>query len=107
MPQPISPSSDEQVETAITRYRMLQEKNGGQTRAGRQLGRWLTAGGLMTQKIHARYECYPDSRVIAEYLALQLEQAGDRESASVLRDWASSGCTMFAQAWVSAIAAKA
>jgi SAM-dependent methyltransferase len=102
----LSPT-DDRVETAITGYRMLQEKNGGQTLAGRQLGPWLTAGGLATQKIHARYECYPDSRLIAEYLALQLEQAGDTESASVLRNWAASGCTMFAQAWVSAIAVKA
>ena len=86
---------------------MLQEKNGGQTLAGRQLGSWLTTGGLETQKILARYECYPDSRLIAEYLAFQLEQVGDSESASVLRDWAALGCTMFAQAWVSAIAVKA
>ena len=102
----LSPT-DDQVETSITRYRMLQEKNGGQTRAGRQLGSWLTTGGLVTQKIHARYECYPDSRVIAEYLALQLERAGDGESASVLRNWAALACSMFAQAWISAIAVKA
>ncbi|HYZ74871.1 MAG TPA: methyltransferase domain-containing protein, partial [Chthoniobacterales bacterium] len=82
----LSPT-DGQVETAIARYRMLQEKNGGQTRAGRQLGSWLTAGGLATQHIQARYECYRDSRVIAEYLALQLEGAGDIESGSVLRNW--------------------
>jgi hypothetical protein len=89
------------------RYRMLQEKNGGQTCAGRQLGSWLTAGGLAPQKIHGRYECYPDSRLIAEYLALQLERAGDIESGRVLRNWANLACTMFAQAWVSAIAVKA
>jgi SAM-dependent methyltransferase len=102
----LSPS-DDQAETAIARYRMLQEKNGGQTRAGRQLGSWLIAGGLVTQKIQARYECYPDSRVIAEYLALQLEQAGDGESANVLRNWAALTCSLFAQAWVSAIAERA
>jgi SAM-dependent methyltransferase len=102
----LSPT-DDQVETAIARYRMLQEKNGGQTCAGRQLGSWLTAGGLAPQKIHGRYECYPDSRLIAEYLALQLERAGDIESGRVLRNWATLACTMFAQAWVSAIAVKA
>jgi hypothetical protein len=102
----LSPT-DDQVETAIARYRMLQQKNGGQTCAGRQLGSWLTAGGLATQKIHGRYECYPDSRLIAEYLALQLERAGDIESGMVLRKWATLACTMFAQAWVSAIALKA
>jgi SAM-dependent methyltransferase len=102
----LSPT-DDQVENAIARYRMLQEKNGGQTRAGRQLGSWLTDGGLLTRKIEARYECYPDSRVIAEYLALQLESTGDIDAGSVLRNWAALGCTMFAQAWVSAIAVKA
>jgi SAM-dependent methyltransferase len=102
----LSPT-DNQVEAAITRYRMLQEKNGGQTRAGRQLGSWLTAGGLVTQRIQARYECYPDSRVIGEYLALQLERAGDGESATVLRNWADLAYSMFAQASVSAIAVKA
>jgi hypothetical protein len=39
----------------------------------------------VTQKLPARYECYPDSRVIAEYLALQLERADDIESGSALR----------------------
>ena len=102
----LSPT-DDQLETAIVRYRMLQEQNGGQTCAGRQLGSWLTAGGLAPQKIHGRYECYPDSRLIAEYLALQLERAGDIESGRVLRNWATLGCTMFAQAWVSAIGVKA
>jgi len=102
----LSPS-DDQVETAIARYRILQEKNGGQTRAGRQLGSWLAAGGMVTEKVQARYECYPDSRVIAEYLSLQLEQAGDGESAMALRKWAALPWSLFAQAWVSAIAVKA
>jgi hypothetical protein len=85
----------------------LQEKNGGQTRAGRQLGSWLAAGGMVTKRAQARYECYPDSRVIAEYLALQLEQAGDRDSAVALREWATLPWSLFAQAWVSAIGVKA
>jgi SAM-dependent methyltransferase len=101
----LSPT-DDQLETAITRYRRLQEKNGGQTLAGRQLGSWLTGGGLMIQKIEARYECYPDSRIIAEYLALQLEQAGDGESAMALREWATWPTSLFAQAWVSAVGVK-
>jgi SAM-dependent methyltransferase len=102
----LSPT-DDQVESAIARYRMLQEKNGGQTQAGRHLGSWLAAGGLTTQKIKARYECYPDSRVIAEYLALQLEQSGDNDCGATLRAWAQLTSSLFAQAWVSAIAVKA
>jgi SAM-dependent methyltransferase len=99
----LSPT-DDRVERAISRYRVLQEKNGGETRAGRQLGSWLEAGGMVIERIQARYECYPDSRLIAEYLALQLEQAGEMESGSVLRDWAARPWSLFAQAWVSAIA---
>jgi SAM-dependent methyltransferase len=101
----LSPT-DDQVETAISRYRMLQEKNGGKTLAGRQLGSWLTAGGLITQKIQARYECYPDSGLIANYLAIQLEQAGDTQSSVTLREWAALPWSLFAQSWVSAIAVK-
>jgi hypothetical protein len=85
---------------------MLQEKNGGKTLAGRQLGSWLTAGGLVTHKIQARYECYPDSGLIANYLAIQLEQAGDTQSSVTLREWAALPWSLFAQAWVSAIALK-
>jgi SAM-dependent methyltransferase len=102
----LSPT-DDQVERAITSYRALQERNGGETRAGRQLGSWLEAGGLAIERMQARYECYPDPRLIAEYLALQLEQAGETESGSVLREWAARPWSLFAQAWVSAIAVKA
>ena len=98
--------TDDQVERAITSYRALQEKNGGETRAGRQLGSWLEAGGLAIERMQARYECYADSRLIAEYLALQLDQAGETESGSVLRAWAARPWSLFAQAWVSAIAIK-
>src|SRR5215472_16524509 len=101
----LSPTND-RVETAVTRYRMLQEKNGGEPRAGRQLGSWLAAGGLVTQRIQARYECYPDSSVIAEYLAIQLEQAGEIESGATLREWALSPWSLFAQSWVSTVAVK-
>jgi SAM-dependent methyltransferase len=101
----LSPT-DDRVEGAISRYRALQEKNGGETRAGRHLGSWLEAGGLITERMQARYECYPDSRLIAEYLALQLEQAGEVESGGVLRNWAARPWSLFAQAWVSAIAVK-
>src|SRR5258708_24657514 len=85
---------------------MLQEKKGGKTVAGGRLGAWLTAGGLITQKIQARYECYPDSGLIANYLAIQLEQAGDTQSSVTLREWAALSWSLFAQSWVSAIAVK-
>jgi SAM-dependent methyltransferase len=101
----LSPS-DDRVETAIRQYRMLQEKNGGKTLAGRQLGSWLVAGGLAAQKVQARYECYSDSRIIAEYLAIQLEQAEHNECGARLREWALLPWSLFAQSWVSAIGLK-
>ena len=54
----------------------------------------------------ARYECYPSLEFIGEYLALQLERAGDEQSARVFRAWSQQQAGMFAQAWVSAIAVK-
>ena len=54
----------------------------------------------------ARYECYPTLGFIGEYLALQLEGAGDMASARTFREWARSNGGMFAQAWVSAVARK-
>lgn len=56
--------------------------------------------------MQARYECYPDSKLIADYLAIQLAQAGETESAAALREWAVLPWSLFAQAWVSAIAVK-
>jgi hypothetical protein len=54
----------------------------------------------------ARYECYSSLAFIGEYLALQLERAGDRQSASVFRAWSQEQGGMFAQSWISAIAVK-
>jgi len=58
------------------------------------------AGGLLMQKIQARYECYPDSKVIAQYLVTQLEQAGQIDCGAALREWASLPWSLFAQSWV-------
>jgi hypothetical protein len=87
-------------------YRALQEKNGGDTRAGRKPGSWLEAGGFSIRKLDARYECYPDSKTIAEYLAIQLEQAGENDAGTTLREWALQPWSLFAQSWVSAVAVK-
>ncbi len=54
----------------------------------------------------ARYECYPSLAFIGEYLALQLERAGDGLSARTLRAWSRADDGMFAQCWVSCTARK-
>jgi hypothetical protein len=43
---------------------------------------------------------------IAEYLALQLEAAGESPAGAALRNWALLPWTLFAQAWVSVVAVK-
>jgi hypothetical protein len=66
----------------------------------------LKEGNFSVEKLEARYECYPDSKLIAEYLAIQLEQTGIIEAAAALREWALLPWSLFAQAWVSAIGLK-
>ena len=91
---------------ALDAYTALQTGNGGDVRAGRNQGLHLAAAGFEAIELSARYECYDSRRLIAEYLARRLEEAGDGASASALRDWSEDEPGMFAQAWVSAVARK-
>lgn len=101
----LSPPSDALTQ-AVLAYRALQTKNGGHVEAGRKLGANLATAGFEVIGMSARYECYPERDFIGEYLALQLESAGDITSAMTLREWARSHGGRFAQAWVSAVARK-
>lgn len=101
----LSPPSDALTQ-AVSSYRALQTRNGGDVEAGRKLGANLMAAGFEVIRMSARYECYPILGFIGEYLALQLEGAGDIASATTLREWARSNGGLFAQAWVSAVARK-
>jgi SAM-dependent methyltransferase len=101
----LSPPSPE-LSRAVEAYMNLQSQNGGDVRVGRKLGIHLESAGFAALRMSARYECYPSLEFIGEYLALQLERAGDEQSASAFRAWSQHPAGMFAQAWVSAIAAK-
>jgi SAM-dependent methyltransferase len=101
----LSPPSSE-LARAVEAYMKLQSENGGDVRVGRKLGVHLEAAGFAAVRMSARYECYPSLDFIGEYLALQLERAGNEQSASVFRAWSRQQAGMFAQAWVSAIAVK-
>ena len=92
--------------TAVDAYMNLQRDNGGDVHAGRKLGSHLGSAGFAEVRMSARYECYSSLAFIGEYLALQLERAGDRQSASVFRAWSQEQGGMFAQTWISAIAVK-
>ena len=101
----LAPPSTE-LTNAIAAYTHLQTRNGGDVNAGRQLGAHLQAAGFETIQMSARYECYDSLAVIGEYLALQLERAGDSVSAEALRTWSRHDDGMFAQCWVSCVARK-
>jgi hypothetical protein len=92
---------------AVEAYTNLQARNGGDVHVGRKLGVHLAAAGFAGVQMSARYECYPSRALIGEYLALQLEQQGDAQSARTLRAWSTIEGGMFAQAWVSAVARRA
>jgi len=91
---------------AVDAYTALQSKNGGDVQVGRKLGALLGAAGFEDVTMTARYECYPSLTFIGEYLALQLERAGDRRSAATFRAWSRETGGMFAQCWVSATGRK-
>ena len=91
---------------AIEAYMKLQSDNGGDVHAGRKLGSHLGAAGFVAVRMSARYECYASMAFIGEYLALQLERVGDRQSAGVLRAWSKEEGGMFAQTWISATGVK-
>lgn len=91
---------------AISAYRQLQERNGGHTNAGMLLGRWQASAGFIPLSLGTWMEEYDDSSRIADYLARQLEQAGELEHAQALRDWAQIPGAAFRQCWRYAISLK-
>ena len=101
----ISPPS-EPLSAAIGGYEELLISNGGDPHVGRKLGLLLENAGLEAIAINARYEIYESLSTIGEYLALQLENVGETQHATTLREWASTASGMFAQAWVSCTARK-
>jgi ubiquinone/menaquinone biosynthesis C-methylase UbiE len=99
---PMSPD----LANAIQAYAAMQSRNGGDLEAGAKLGTYLVTAGFTDIQMTARYECYPSLEFIGNYLALQLERAGEDRSASTLRAWSRSEGGMFAQSWVSATGRK-
>ena len=92
---------------AVAAYTTLQTRNGGDVNVGRKLGSHLSAAGFENCQMSAQYEVYPSLPLIGDYLALQLDCAGDAASAATFRDWSQRPGGLFAQCWVSCIARKA
>jgi ubiquinone/menaquinone biosynthesis C-methylase UbiE len=101
----LAPRSDP-LDAAIEDYKKLQASNGGDVYVGRRLGQLFLAAGLADVRMSARYEVYPSVRVIAEYLALQLQYVGLSASADALRTWMDEPSAMFAQSWISCIGTR-
>ncbi len=92
---------------AINAYRDLEERNGGNSRAGLRLSDWLAEVGFAPLSTGEWIEDYEDPKQVAEYLGLQLETAGLFHHATALRDWARDPAARFRQSWKYATAARA
>jgi len=110
---------DADLESAAMLFRRIQESHGGNTIAGRCLGRWLLEAGFADVKLSARYECPEDLAVMGDFLHDRLERAPREDdifkqrwtdAASLdrmlqaIRTWEKRPDGMFALAWVHAMA---
>jgi SAM-dependent methyltransferase len=95
------------VGRAINAYRDLEERNGGNSRAGFHLSKWLIEAGFAPLSHGDWTEEYEEPNEIAEYLALQLENAGLFHHATALRNWACSPGARFRQSWKYATGVRA
>lgn len=84
---------------AIQAYRDLQERNGGNTRAGAKLPAWLNRAGFTPLACDGWTEDYEEAGPFAEYLAMPLETAGLTQHAHALREWAREPGAKFRLAW--------
>ena len=101
----VAPPSEELL-LAFEAYKELQNRNGGDVYCGRKLGGFLADAGFEEIELRARYENYDPLTVIGDFLAMNLEEAGDAKNAEVWRKWGRSPNGMFAQAWVSCVGRK-
>jgi SAM-dependent methyltransferase len=95
-----------EVDRATEAYAALQRGNGGNLRAGRELGFWLAEAGFELHARSASYQIYEEPALIAFYLAEQLEAKGAAQEGATLRRWAQAPHALFAQAWFEAIGVK-
>lgn len=101
----VAPPTPE-IQAAFDAYKQLQAKNGGDPCVGRRLGDFLEASGFEGIDQRARYENYAPLTVITDFLALNLEEAGDPRHAQIWRTYGQRSRGMFAQAWVSCTGRK-
>lgn len=95
-----------EAQAALRAYRELQERNGGDTRAGARLTGWLREAEFGLIRQGQRFENYESAMRIATYLALQLDAAGDSVSARALLDWSTEEGAELLGCWRYAIGIK-
>lgn len=91
---------------AIERYKQLQIANGGDVYIGRRFGQLFESLGFAEIELTARFDRFDSPKLVAEYLALQLQDVGEHEHADSLRQWAEIGHAMFAASWISCTGRK-
>jgi ubiquinone/menaquinone biosynthesis C-methylase UbiE len=117
----IAPSNPE-LDQAISYYKLIQERNGGNPYVGRNLRALLREAGFTRLKTSASYECYENLNDIGEYLALRIENSEAIDKAvergwidnslalrglsRALREWSQHPDGIFAQAWCEAVGYK-
>jgi SAM-dependent methyltransferase len=96
----------EEIYAALRAHNEIQNRNGGDTLAGRKLLGLMLEVGYGDVKAQARYQNYDDRSDIAGAIAVQLEHGGQHAHADAIRAWAMRPVGMFAQAWVSCVGRK-
>jgi hypothetical protein len=92
---------------AVNAYRDLEERNGGNSRAGFHLSEWIIEAGFAPLSNGEWTQDYEEPKQVAEYLSLQLETAGLFHHATALRDWARDPAARFRQSWKYATGVRA
>ncbi len=94
------------MKRSLTARMDLQTRNGGNVLAGRHLGEWLRQAGFTTVRVTATYEIYPETHLIVEHLATQMEEDGQEEHAATWRTWGENPEALSAQPWFKAVGYK-
>jgi hypothetical protein len=90
------------LQAAIDSYADRQIANGGDTHIGRKLPRLLRTSGFETVRFSATYDCSQSPSLIADVLALKLDEA----DANAVRLWSLDPDAFFAQAWCEVLGTK-
>jgi len=87
------------VQAVMRLYRAIQERNGGDTRAGQRLAGYAEEAGFQVLDRGEWIETYDSTLQIARYLAEQLEAESEFAAARTLVRWSTRPGAQFHQCW--------